>query len=332
MIETAVYAIRTYGGVRGRQRELPPTRFYLMSEPLLPIHTVLPAILHALTNYPRLVVQAPPGAGKTTVIPLAFCQQLALPGKLILIQPRRLAVHNAARRMAALLGETVGKMVGIRTRYETQVSASTRIEVVTGGIFLRQIQADPSLESVSCVLFDEFHERGIETDVGLAFALDAQTVLRDASHPLKIVLMSATLDGKSLAQWLGDAPLISSEGRCFPVIERYVPTPARAPIEPHITSVIVQALREESGDILVFLPGLREIRRVQQLLKDAHGHAEWEVFPLHASLLPEQQETAIQPSLLGKRKVVLATNVAETSITIEGVRIVIDSGLVRVSL
>ncbi len=303
-----------------------------MSElPQLPIHAVMPALLARLAESDRLVVQAPPGAGKTTAIPLALlAQPWAAQGRIVLIQPRRLAVYNAARRMSSVLGEPPGQTIGYRTRYDSRTSAATRIEVVTGGIYLRMLQDDPALSGVCAVLFDEFHERSLEADLGVALTLDAQRGLRDEREPLRVVAMSATLDGEGLAQWL-EAPLVASEGRCFPVEDRYLPPAARGELEAHTAQVIRRAAREEPGNLLVFLPGFREIRRVERLLAEQPLGEGWQVLPLHASLAPEQQEAAIRPAPAGQRKVVLATNVAETSVTIEGIRVVIDAGLVRVA-
>ena len=303
-----------------------------MSElPVLPIHDALPALLAALEQRDRVVVQAPPGAGKTTAIPLALLRQSWASGRIVLIQPRRLAVYNAARRMSSLLGEPPGQTVGYRTRFDSRTGAATRIEVVTGGIYLRMLQDDPALTGVSAVLFDEFHERSLEADLGIALTLDAQRGLRDDSEPLRVLAMSATLDGEQLAHWLGDAPLISSEGRCYPVQDHYLPPPHRAELEVHAAQVVRRAAREEEGNILVFLPGFREIRRVERLLQEPPLGEHWQLHALHASLAPELQEAAIRPTAPGQRKVVLATNVAETSVTIEGIRVVVDGGLVRVA-
>lgn len=298
--------------------------------PLLPIHAVMPEVLAHLAAGDRLVVQAPPGAGKTTAIPLALLGQPWATGRLVLIQPRRLAVYNAARRVSSLLGEPVGQTIGYRTRFDSRTSAATRIEVVTGGIYLRMLQEDPTLAGISAVLFDEFHERSLEADLGVALTLDAQRGLRDDADPLRVVAMSATLDGEGLSAWL-EAPLVRSEGRCFAVEDRYLAPPNRNELEQHTARVIRQAAREEQGNILVFLPGFREIRRVERFLEEAALGEGWQVYPLHASLAPELQEAAIRPTPAGQRKVVLATNVAETSVTIEGIRVVIDAGQVRVA-
>lgn len=272
-------------------------------------------------------MQAPPGAGKTTRIPLAILEQARGAGKILLIQPRRLAVYGAARRMAFTLNEKPGQTVGYRTRYDQKISNATRIEVVTEGIFLRQIQQDPELSGVDLVIFDEFHERAVTIDLGLAFALETQSALRE---DLRIIVMSATLDGKRLADWL-QAPLIQSEGRLFPVDTRYAPLPVNTWPEQHTANVILRALAQEPGNVLVFLPGLRELQRVKQRLEESGLPDNTGVFLLHASLPQDVQEQAIAPTVAPHRKVVLATNVAETSVTIEGIRVVIDSGQVRVA-
>lgn len=295
----------------------------------LPIQQVLPAILTQLERADRLLVQAPPGAGKTTVIPLALLNAAWFQGTLILVQPRRLAVYGAARRMASLLGETVGETVGYRTRFDSRVSGRTRIEVVTEGIFLRKIQQDPELNGVCCVIFDEFHERAINIDLGVAFTLEAQRGLRDTNNLLRVIVMSATLDGATLAHWL-QCEWVESQGQCFPVATHYAPLPVNLRLEQHIASVVTKALQEESGNLLVFLPGFKEIRRLESMLQE-NLPANTSIYPLHASLSAEQQEAAIAPTQGAERKIVLATNVAETSVTIEGIRVVIDSGLVRIS-
>lgn len=296
----------------------------------LPIDTVLPRLLQTLQDQPRLVVQAPPGAGKTTRVPLALLQQPWLRGKILLIQPRRLAVYGAARRMASTLREMPGGQVGYRTRYDQKTGPNTRIEIITEGIFLRQIQSDPTLEGIALVIFDEFHERSVNLDLGLAFALEAQGALRDDNDPLKLLVMSATLDGERLSRWL-DAPLVASEGRMFPVETRYAPLPVNIWLEQHTANVILRALQQEPGNVLVFLPGLRELQRVKQRLEENGLPEKAQVFLLHASLPQDVQEQAIAPTQDGVRKVVLSTNVAETSVTIEGIRVVVDSGQVRVA-
>ncbi len=294
---------------------------------MLPIDSVLPELVSNLQRHHKLVVQAPPGAGKTTRIPLALLEQPWLTGKILLIQPRRLAVYGAARRMAFTLQEKPGATVGYRTRYDQKTSAQTRIDVVTEGIFLRQIQNDPELNGVGTIIFDEFHERAVTIDLGLAFALESQAALRD---DLRILVMSATLDGARLSAWL-DAPLLQSDGRLFPVETRYAPLPVNTYPEQHTTNVIQRALASDSGNLLVFLPGFREQQRVKQRLEENGLPDNVSVHLLHAALPQDEQEQAIAPTAAGQRKVVLSTNVAETSVTIEGIRVVIDSGQVRVA-
>lgn len=297
---------------------------------MLPIEAVIPDILQAVAGHDRVVIQAPPGAGKTTVIPLALLGVPEIAGKILLIQPRRLAVYGAARFMASKLGEAAGQTVGYRTRFDSRCNRATRIEVITEGIFLRQIQEDPTLEGISAVIFDEFHERSVNIDLGLAFALDAQRGLREEADALRILVMSATLDGSGLSAWL-QCPMIASEGRCYPVVTRYSPAPAGTWPDQHVAQVISRLLREEDGNILVFLPGFREMHRVSAQLSDIGLPQEVQLHLLHASLPPDAQEQAISAPPPGQRKVVLSTNVAETSVTIEGIRVVIDSGQARVA-
>jgi ATP-dependent helicase HrpB len=294
--------------------------------PLLPIDAALPALLETLSRARTAVVQAPPGAGKSTRIPLALRDAAWLnERKIVMLEPRRLAARSVAFWMARLLGEEVGQTVGYRMRLESRVSRATRIEVVTEGVLTRMLQHDPALEDAACVIFDEYHERSLHADLGLALCLDAQTQLRE---DLRIVVMSATLDAEPIAAWLGGAPIVTAEGRSFPVQTRYVARPGEARIEVAVADVIRRALREEAGDVLVFLPGAGEIRKVKQLL-DAQPSAGVDVLPLFGDLPQSDQERAIMPAAPGRRKVVLATTIAETSLTIEGVRIVIDSGLAR---
>ena len=296
---------------------------------MLPIEQVLPELLQTSQQHSCVVLQAPPGAGKTTRVPLALLECPWLQGRIILIQPRRLAVYSAAHRLAQQLGQAPGQSVGYRTRYDRCVSEQNRIEVVTDGIFLAQIQRDPELSGVAMILFDEFHERSVNVDLGLAFALEAQQ-LRESNQPLRLMVMSATLDGERLGQWL-DAPLIQSLGRSFPVETLYRPVPRDRYPDQAICDVIEEALRREPGSLLVFLPGMREIRAVQRRLEESGLPDGAQLYPLHASLPKEQQQAALAPGTDGVRKLVLATNVAETSITIEDVRVVIDSGQVRVA-
>ncbi|PPC90629.1 MAG: ATP-dependent helicase HrpB, partial [Methylocystis sp.] len=293
----------------------------------LPIDDVLPAIRAALAAACNLVVVAPPGAGKTTRAPLALLDaDWAKNGKLILMEPRRLAARAAASRMAATLGETVGETIGLRMRLESKISARTRIEVVTEGVFARMILDDAALEGVAGVLFDEYHERSLDADLGLALALDAQAGLRE---DLRLIAMSATLDGARVAALMG-AQTIESQGRAFAVETRYLGRDANARIEDSMTRAILLALREERGSILAFLPGQGEIARVASRLAESRLPDDIDVAPLYGALDRGEQDLAIAPARPGRRKIVLATSIAETSLTIEGVRIVVDSGLARV--
>ena len=271
---------------------------------------------------------APPGAGKTTVVPLELIgEPWAAGGKLIVLEPRRLAARAAAARMAATLGEAVGETVGFRVRLQSKVSARTRIEVVTEGVFTRMILGDAGLEGVAGVLFDEFHERSLDADLGLALARDSQSVLRD---DLRILVMSATLDGARVARLLGDAPVVESQGRAFPVETRYLGRDPAARLPDQVAQAVVKALAETDGSLLVFLPGQGEIRQVEQRLAERIRDPAVEIAPLYGALDVGAQDRAIAPAPVGTRKVVLATAIAETSLTIEGVRVVIDCGLSRV--
>ncbi|RCW20425.1 ATP-dependent helicase HrpB [Ciceribacter lividus] len=294
--------------------------------PSLPICNVLAALDEALSSARRAVLSAPPGAGKTTVVPLHLLDSpWRAGGRIILLEPRRLAARAAAGRMAELLGEAVGETVGYRMRLDNRISARTKIEVVTEGVFARMILDDPELEGVAAVLFDEFHERSLDADFGLALALDTQSALRP---DLRILVMSATLDTARIADLLGQPPVIISEGRSFPVDVRYRDRPGSVRIEDAVTQAILDALASEKGSVLAFLPGQAEIRRVAERLKGRLG-ADVFVTPLYGNLTQQEQDEAIRPARPGTRKVVLATSIAETSITIDGVRIVIDSGLQR---
>jgi ATP-dependent helicase HrpB len=294
---------------------------------MLPIHEVLPELKAALSARTAAVLVAPPGAGKTTVVPLELLKESwAAGGKLIVLEPRRLAARAAAARMAKTLGEPVGQTVGYRVRMQSKVSAATRIEVVTEGVFTRMILADPELAGVAAVVFDEFHERSLDADLGLALARDAQGVLRD---DLRLLVMSATLDGAAVARLLGDAPVIESQGRAFPVDTRYLGRDERLRLEDRVVRAVERGLTEETGSLLVFLPGQGEILRTAERLAD-RPRAGVEVAPLFGALDPSQQDRAIAPPPPGVRKVVLATSIAETSLTIEGVRVVVDCGLARV--
>lgn len=296
-----------------------------MTTPMFPISTLLPQIQTTLEHGTRLVLEAPPGAGKTTQVPLALLDAPWLEGrKIIMLEPRRVAARSAAQFMARQRGEDVGETVGYRIRFENRISARTRIEVVTEGILTRMLQDDPLLEGVGALLFDEFHERHLAADLGLALALDVQSQLRE---DLRIVVMSATLDGERLAQFL-DAPRLSSEGRSFPVTVAHFPARRDEALEPQARRAVEQALAEHPGDVLVFLPGQREITRVQTALQAVLDPAV-QVLPLHGELPVDQQSQVLQPDPGGRRRVVLATNVAESSVTLPGVRVVIDAGLAR---
>jgi len=287
-----------------------------------PIDPLLPRIRESLAAHPRLVLEAPPGAGKTTQVPPALLDAPWLGGRRILmLEPRRVAARAAATFMAAQRGEAVGRTVGYRIRFENRVSADTRIEVVTEGILTRMLQDDPLLDGVGAIVFDEFHERHMAADLGLALALEVQSQLRE---DLRIVVMSATLDGERLATWL-DAPRLSSAGRSYPVAISHFPARRDEASEHQVRRAIEHALATHPGDVLVFLPGQREIARVQQLVT----HVDAEVLALHGELPVEQQSRVLQPSTDARRRVVLATNVAESSVTLPGVRVVIDTGLAR---
>ena len=294
----------------------------------LPIDAALPALRTALANRNAAVLVAPPGAGKTTRVPLVLLEESwAKNKKILVLEPRRLAARAAATRMAVTLGEQVGDTVGLRVRFGSRVTKRTRIEVVTEGVFTRFVIDDPSLEGVAAVLFDEFHERSLDADLGLALARDSQQALRP---DLKLLVMSATLDSARVAALLGDAPAIESEGRAFPVETRYLGRDPRAPIERQVTEALERALRTEAGSLLVFLPGAGEIRRTESLLKERINDTAVDIVALYGALDAREQDRAISPAPPGRRKVVLATSIAETSLTIEGVRVVIDSGLSRV--
>ncbi|MEI5679162.1 MULTISPECIES: ATP-dependent helicase HrpB [unclassified Mesorhizobium] len=294
--------------------------------PDLPVTAVLPALLDALAAGSSAVLVAPPGAGKTTLVPLALLEAPWLgEGKILLLEPRRLAARAAARRMAQLLGEEPGGTVGYAMRMESRQTARTKILVVTEGILARMILDDPELPGVSAVIFDEFHERSLDGDFGLALALDVQGALRPE---LRLLVMSATLDGARVARLLGDAPVIESEGRSFAVDIRYQERPAGTSVEDAMAKAIREALADEPGSVLAFLPGQREIERTRERLEGRIG-ADTDIVPLYGMLDGKAQDAAIKPAPAGRRKVVLATAIAETSITIDGVRVVIDSGLSR---
>lgn len=294
----------------------------VMSESL-PIHAVLPRLLAALREGSNAVLVAPPGAGKTTAVAPALLGEGWCTGEVLLLSPRRLAARAAAERMAALAGEPVGRTFGYATRMDSRRSAETRVTVVTEGIFVNRIQADPELAGVSAVLFDEVHERSLDSDFGLALALDAQAALRP---DLRIVAMSATLDGARFSGLMGGAPAIESEGRSHPLELRYLGRAAEARIEDSVAAAVRTALRESGGGVLAFLPGVAEIERTAERLGDTPGVA---LHRLHGSLDPAAQRAAIAPDPEGRRKIVLATSIAETSLTLDGIRIVVDSGLAR---
>lgn len=294
----------------------------------LPIHDVLGAVNEALATGTRAVLVAPPGAGKTTVTPLSLLEAPWLgEDRIIMLEPRRLAARAAAERMAATLGEAVGETVGFRVRMQSKVSARTRIEVVTEGVFTRMILADPGLSGVGCVIFDEFHERSLDADLGLALGLDAQGLLRD---DLRLLVMSATLDGAAVARLLAGAPVIESLGRAFPVETRYLGRHEPLRLEDAVVRAIERALAEERGGVLVFLPGQGEILRTAQRLSERLRRDDVLVAPLYGALDPKAQDRAVAAPPPGRRKVVLATSIAETSLTLEDVRVVIDAGQARV--
>ncbi|MCL4766984.1 MAG: ATP-dependent helicase HrpB [Hyphomicrobiaceae bacterium] len=294
----------------------------------LPIDAVLGELGAALERGTAAVLVALPGAGKTTRVPLALTgAEWVGDRKILVLEPRRLAARAGAERMARSLGESVGGTVGLRARLGSRIGPRTRIEVITEGVFTRMILDDPALEGVGAVLFDEFHERSLDADLGLALALDARNALRE---DLRLLVMSATLDGARVAELIGDAPVIRSEGRAFPVETRYLGRDPAQRIEDRMTAATREALRSEPGSVLAFLPGQREIRRVAERLSERVADPEVSIVQLHGGLELRAQAEAISPAAPGRRKVVLATSIAETSLTIEGVRIVIDSGLARV--
>jgi ATP-dependent helicase HrpB len=290
---------------------------------VLPVDEALPALTAALAEKGSAVLQAPPGAGKTTRVPLALLDQPWL-GKqrIVMLEPRRIAARASARRMASMLGEKVGETVGYRVRHDSKIGPRTRIEVVTDGLFVRRLQADPALEGVGLIVFDEFHERGIDGDLGLALTLESRAALRPE---LRLLVMSATLDGQAVARLLGDAPIVSSVGRAYPVETIHVDRLASRRIEDAVADAIRRALGESEGGLLAFLPGTGEIRRTAERLAGVDA----EILPLYGDLSAEAQDRAIAPLPDGRRKVVLATSIAETSLTIPDIRVVVDSGLAR---
>ena len=293
----------------------------------LPVAAVLPDLLSALKNAPQVLLSAPTGAGKSTWLPLQLLQQGAVEGKILLLEPRRLAARNVAQRLAELLNEQPGDTVGYRMRADTCVGPNTRLEVVTEGILTRLVQNDPELNGVGLVILDEFHERSLQADLALALLLDVQQGLRD---DLKLLIMSATLDNERLHALLPDAPVIVSEGRAFPVEQRYQSLPAHQRFDEGVAQATAELLRNEPGSLLLFLPGVGEIQRVQEQLASRVG-SDVLLCPLYGALPLSEQRKAILPAPGGKRKVVLATNIAETSLTIEGIRLVVDSAQERVA-
>ncbi|HCE7213785.1 TPA: ATP-dependent helicase HrpB [Pseudomonas aeruginosa] len=298
----------------------------------LPIDLVLPDLREALAGRNEVILEAPPGAGKTTRVPLALLNEPWLGDqKILMLEPRRLAARAAAERLASELGEKVGETVGYRIRLESKVGPRTQIEVVTEGILARRLQEDPTLDGVGVVIFDEYHLRTLEADLALALCLNGRDLLRDESQPLKILLMSATLEGDRLSKLLDDAPIVCSEGRMFPVTTNWGrPYRPGDNVEPRVVQICQQALAEQSGSLLVFLPGQAEICRVHDQLKEQlEGRSDVLLCPLYGELDLSAQRAAIEPAPAGTRKVVLATNIAETSLTIDGVRVVVDAGLAR---
>ncbi len=295
--------------------------------PNLPINQALPALGEALTSRRSVLLEAPPGAGKSTLVPLYLQGSAWAQGqKILMLEPRRIAARAVAGRMAQLRGEAVGRSVGFRTRLETRVSRDTRIEVVTEGILTRMLQEDSSLEGIGCVIFDEFHERSLNADLGLALCIESQRNLRE---DLRLVVMSATLEVTPIAKLLDDAPIVSALGRSFDVSTQYVPRRPEIYLEQQTAQVIRAALREHDGDILCFLPGAAEIRRVQRALEDGGLDRHVHVLPLYGDLAAAAQDAALTAAPAGERKIVLATSIAETSLTIEGIRVVVDTGLRR---
>ena len=305
------------------------TRTKIPALPDLPVMQAVPQLLAALQEGRAVILEAPPGAGKSTLVPLALLESPWLAnGKILMLEPRRLAARAVARRMAALLGESVGQRVGFRTRLESRVSRETRVEVITEGILTRMLQSDPALAGVSCVIFDEFHERSLNADLGLALCLESRAALRE---DLRLVVMSATLDSRALASVLADAAIVSARGQSFEVATHYVARRPDLHLELQAAQAIRAALRDHTGDVLCFLPGAAEIRRVQRALEAGEVDAKTRVLPLYGDLDPAAQDAALAPGGTGARKIVLATSIAETSLTIEGIRVVVDTGLRRYS-
>ena len=290
----------------------------------LPIEAVLPDLLGVLTEQSNAVLIAPPGAGKTTMVAPALLAEAWCGGQILLLSPRRLAARMAAERIAELMGAVVGQAVGYATRVDSKQSAATQILVLTEGIFRNRIIADPELAGVSAILFDEVHERSLDSDFGLALALETQGAFRP---DLRLLAMSATLDGARFSKLMGDAPIIESKGKCWPLSLRYTGRKAEQPIETDIARAVRQAMADEDGDVLIFLPGVREIDRTAEALGAVA--VDYVIHKLHSMIDAAAQRLAVKPDSQGRRKIILATNIAETSLTIDGVRIVIDSGLAR---
>ena len=299
----------------------------------LPIDDVLAALFAALASHTQVILKAPPGAGKSTRLPLSLLETNTIAGRIIMLEPRRLAARNIAGYLAQQLGERVGQTVGLRVRGETKVSAQTRLEIVTEGVMTRMLQHDPELAGIGLIIFDEFHERSIHADTALALAIEVQQALRD---DLQLLVMSATLDQTALAQLLPTAAYVESQGRCFPVEYRYQHVSDPRDVIDHMAAAISQLLAQESGSVLAFLPGVGEIKRLAQALaarlSTTNNNSPINICPLYGQLPIEQQQQAINPAPAGQRKVVLATNIAETSLTIEGIRLVVDSGFERIAL
>lgn len=296
-----------------------------MSRYDFPINEIIPLLKTTLEKEPVIILQAPPGAGKSTVLPIQLLNEKWLGDKkIIMLEPRRLATRSVANRMASLLNESIGETIGYRIRFENKISKNTKIEVVTEGILTRMLQNDNALDNVGLIIFDEFHERSLNADLALALCYQVQQVLR---NDLRILIMSATLDGAKLSSLLNNAPILTSEGRQYPVSIQYLNTDDKIYLHLRMANAIKKALRENSGDILAFLPGAGEILRTQQMLEE--DNLEISVQPLYGDLSQQKQQEAILPHPQGKRKVVLATSIAETSLTIEGITVVIDSGFAR---
>lgn len=299
----------------------------------LPILDIISELKSALEKRDEVVLEAPPGAGKTTQVPLSLLHEPWLQDqKILMLEPRRLAARAAAERMAQTLNEAVGETVGYRVRLDSKVGSNTRIEVVTEGVLNRLLQSDPSLDGIGLLIFDEFHERSLDADLGLALTLQGRTLFGDLrAQPLKLLVMSATLDGQRVSEFLDDAPVVRSEGKMFPVAIRYgAPYRYGERIAERVVTAVIQALEEEPGSVLVFLPGQGEIRQVHRQLQQRIGERrEVLLCPLYGDLSLTEQRRAIEPCRSGERKVVIATSIAETSLTIEGVRVVVDSGLSR---